>query len=224
MEKIKINVGIIDDDRTKRTQIISCLEAGVLSASEDVQEMYADYELNPIELELSESLEEVINQVVDNQIDVLLIDYQLTSYASSVDYTGVGVAQKADNKYLDFPVFLLTSFETELYKHEIFDATKVFDFERYMNDEKEQIELNRKIYEQYLMRKKNLSEKQRELYELLPREGESQEINDRILELDSFVEKSLDGENALTDEMKKRLLFKESDEIIDLLKKLVQED
>lgn len=222
MEKKKINVGIIDDDRTKRTQIISCLENGVDSACEDVQEMYRDYVLNPIELEVSSDVDKIIEQIIEFEIDVLLVDYQLTSYESEVDYTGVGVAKKADGKYLEFPVFILTSFETELYKHEIFDATKVFDFERYMGEDKEQTELNRKIFEQYLMRKKNIEEKKRELYDLLPREGESQEIDDRIIELDTFIEKSLDGEAAISACKKKRLLSGQSDEILELLRKFVQ--
>lgn len=222
MEKIKINVGIIDDDRTKRTQIMACLENGVDLANEDVQEMYMNYELNPIELELSSDEDKIIEQIMELKIDVLLVDYQLSSYESAVDYTGVGVAKKTDRKYLEFPVFILTSFETELYKHEIFDVTKVFDFGRYMEEEGEQTELNKKIFEQYLMRKKNIEEKKRELYDLLPREGESQEIDDRIIELDTFIEKSLDGEAAINERTKKRLLSGQSDEILELLRKIVQ--
>ena len=220
----EINVGIIDDDKTKRTQIISCLESGVDSASEDVQEMYQDYILKPIELNISGNIDYIIEQMIDFNIDALLIDYQLTSFESVVDYTGVEVAKKADKKYLGFPVFILTSFETELYKHEIFDPTKVFDFERYIGETKEQTELNRKIFEQYLMRKKDIEKKKRELYDLLPNEGKSQAINDKIIELDTFIERSLDGEAAISECSKKRLLCEENDEILELLRKIVQKE
>ena len=217
-----INVGILDDDQTKRTQLMAVLALGVDDASEEIQQQYSDYELKPIELDITPDVKGIIDQVVDKRIDVLLLDYQLTSFVSNVDFTGVRVAEKANNRFLNFPIFILTSFEDELYKHEVFDAYKVFDFERYMSEDAERIELNRKIIEQYRMRKKDLAEKQEELYELLKHEGESQQIDNRILELDDYIEKSLDGENAVSTEEKKRLLYGAYDDVIGLLKKITE--
>ncbi len=222
--KTIINVGILDDDQTKRTQLMAMLTLGVDDAQEEVQRQYSDYELNPVELDITADVKGIIDQIVEKAIDVLLLDYQLSSFVANVDFTGVGVAVNTNNKFLNFPVFILTSFEDELYKHEVFDAYKVFDFERYMSEDAERIELNRKIIEQYRMRKKDLAEKQDELYKLLKHEGESQQVNNRILELDDYIEKSLDGENAISYEDKKRLLYGEYDEVISLLKKITEEE
>lgn len=224
MNKQKINIGILDDDETKRTQIISKLEDCVEGASEEIVEQYSYFELNPIELEIKADMEEILEQIIEEKINVLVVDYKLVSYETIVDYTGVNFANRINNKFFEFPVFILTSFETELYKKETFNAYQVFDFERYLNETKERIELNRKIIEQYLKYSRNLENGKRELNELLLREGESKQIDDRILELDDFLEKSIDGDNVIPLEMKKRLSDDKFDTVIELLKKYTEGD
>ena len=224
MNKVHIKVGIIDDDETKRTQIISCLRDYVNEFPEDIIEQYRKYELVPVEIDILPDMNAVIDDIIEKEIDVLLIDYQLSSYDSHVNYTGVGVANRADQKYLGFPVFVLTSFEADLYKKEIFDAYKVFDFERYMHDDKERIEINKKLIEQCIKRRRDIENKREELNRLLKMEGTNQEIDDRILELDEFLERSLDGDNAISKSEKKRLLDSRYEELLKLLRKVVEEE
>lgn len=224
MSKMIINVGIIDDDETKRTQIISNLLDGVEGAAEEIQEQYSGYELKPIELEILTDMDEMLEQIVENNINVLVVDYKLTSFENKVDYTGVRFAKRANSKFLDFPVFILTSFVSELYKHECFNAYQVFDFERYMDEEKEKIEINRKMIEQYLKHRNTIDEYKRELEGLLPRRGESEDIDRRILELDDFIERSYNGDGAIPSVIKKKLESEKFDTIISLLKELTQEE
>lgn len=224
MEKIRISVGIIDDDEAKRTQIMSNLEACVEDASEEIQDQYSMYELYPIELEIKADMNEVIDEIIENEINVLIVDYKLASYETVADYTGVKFANRTNDKFMDFPLFILTSFETELYKHESFNAYQVFDFERYMNEQAERIELNRKIIEQYLKYKNQIEKWKEELSELLQREGESDVVDKKIMELDHLLEKSFDGDNAIPDILKERLSNDKYETVIELLKKLTQED
>lgn len=107
---------------------------------------------------------------------------------------------------MGFPIFILTSYEEELYQKEIFDAYKVFSFERYMNDDQERIEINVKIVEQCIKRKRQIEEWKTQLEELLPKQGESSEIDEKIMELDSNLEKSFDGEHAISKELKENYL------------------
>lgn len=223
MGKIIINVGILDDDETKRTQIISNLEDCVEDASEEIQDQYTSVELNPIELEIKADMDEVLERIREKKIDVLIVDYKLASFETLIDYTGVKFANRANEKFFEFPIFILTSFETELYKHESFNAYQVFDCERYLNDSAERIEINRKIIEQHLKYRKHIEDCRKELIELLSREGESKEIDDRILELDDFLEKSLDGDSAIPLETKKRLCNDKYDTVIELLRKFTAE-
>lgn len=223
MNEIIINVGIIDDDSTKRTQLISALSKGVSDASEDVISQYEDYILNPIELNIRENIEDVLYELIEKKINVLLADYQLSSY-EPVDYNGVDLADLTDNKYLNFPIFLLTSYEADLYRHETFDAYKVFDYERYMTEPKERIELNKKIIEQYEKRKRDIANKQRELLHLQETNDGSPKTNDRIFELDDYLERSLDGENAISKLEKKRLFDDKFEEMMNLLHQVLKEE
>lgn len=223
MEKIKINVGIIDDDETKRTQIISALNDGVEGAAEEIINQYSKYELVPIEMNIVPDIEEIITEVIEKNINALLIDYQLSSYESHVDYSGVDLADKTDNRFLGFPIFVLTSFEAELYKHEVFDSYKVFDFARYMDDDRERVELNKKIIEQFLKRNREIEIKKNELNELLKQTDRSPEMDDRIVDLDDFLERSLDGESALSKAQKKRLMDNRFDEVLALLHKVLED-
>ncbi len=69
MEKTVINVGIIDDDETKRTQIMSKLDDFVNGASAEIKERYERYSLNPIELEIKADIEDLLEEILDNDID-----------------------------------------------------------------------------------------------------------------------------------------------------------
>lgn len=205
MKKNVINVGIIDDDETKRSQIISKLDDFVDGASAEIKERYEEYNLKPIELEIKTNINDLLEEILDKNIDALVVDYMLSSYEAAIDYTGVKFAEETDKKYMGFPIFILTSYEEELYQKEIFDAYKVFSFERYMNDDQERIEINVKIVEQCIKRKRQIEEWKTQLEELLPKQGESSEIDEKIMELDSNLEKSFDGEHAISKELKEKL-------------------
>lgn len=224
MCKTKIKVGIIDDDETKRTQIMSLLRDGIEGKSAEVVDKYSSFELVPEELDIQPDVDDIIDEIIERDIDVLLVDYQLSSYNSNVSFTGVRIAEEIESKYLDFPTFVLTSFEDELYKQELFDPCKVFDVDRYMHDDNERSELNKKLIEQYLKRGKKIENAKAELNKLLKDEGTSQKIDNRILELDEFLERSLDGEKFITKEQKKRISDDRFDEMISLLRKIVEEE
>lgn len=116
MGKTIINVGIIDDDETKRSQIMSKLDDFVDGASSEIKERYEDFAINPIELELKTNISDLLEEIFEKNIHALVIDYMLSSYEVAVDYTGVKFAEETDKKYLGFPVFILTSYEEELYQ------------------------------------------------------------------------------------------------------------
>ena len=177
----------------------------MLNNTKKIKEIYEEYNLKPIELEIKTNINDLLEEILDKNIDALVVDYMLSSYEAAIDYTGVKFAEETDKKYMGFPIFILTSYEEELYQKEIFDAYKVFSFERYMNDDQERIEINVKIVEQCIKRKRQIEEWKTQLEELLPKQGESSEIDEKIMELDSNLEKSFDGEHAISKELKEKL-------------------
>ena len=64
----------------------------------------------------------------------------------------------------------------------------------------------------------------KEIESLLPQKGQSAAIDKRILELDSKLEKSIDGHAAISDEVKNDLKSNKLDELIDKIDLLLKED
>ncbi|MEK4487654.1 hypothetical protein MHH81_19250 [Psychrobacillus sp. FSL H8-0484] len=215
MEKV-FNIGIIDDDSSKVTQIMVKLFEGFGKATSEKQEKYSMYKFFPIELEIKDELDEMIQQVLEEKLDCVLVDYKLSSY-KNVGYSGVEFAKILGEALFDFPIFILTSYEDDLFLNEIFNAYQVFDFGRYLNEESERIELNYKIIEQILKTKKQKQKWEEEIKKLLPLAGQSQEIDSQLLDLDAKLEKSINGKNAIPDKIKKDL---DSNKLTELLNKI----
>ena len=66
--KTIINVGIIDDDETKRSQIMSKLDDFVDGASSEIKERYEDFTINPIELELKTNISDLLEEIFEKNI------------------------------------------------------------------------------------------------------------------------------------------------------------
>ena len=65
--------------------------------------------------------------------------------------------------------------------------------------------------------------KRNELNELLKQTNRTPEMDDRIIDLDDFIERSLDGESALSKAQKRRLMDNRFDEVLALLHKVLEE-
>ncbi|MBW4080267.1 hypothetical protein [Paenibacillus sp. S150] len=215
MEQI-LKIGIVDDDSGKITQIMTRLIQGFEGASPEKKQKYSKFKFDPIEIELNEDLNQTIADILKTRLDCLLVDYKLSSY-QNVDYTGIEIAKALEKELYDFPVFVLTSYDDDLFTNEIYNAYQVFDFDRYMSEEQERVELHFKMIEQILKTEKQKEYWEQELRKLLPLAGTSDEIDTKILELDSMLEKSIDGGHVLSEGVRKAL---SSNKISELLAKI----
>lgn len=221
MEMIK--VGIIDDDESKVTQIMTYLLYGMKDAPKQKADKYSNIRLEVIEIPLSVDMNDITEYIIGKQIDALLIDYNLTSY-EAVSYTGVQLARYIQERFMEFPLFILTSYEDELYEQEIFDVYQIFNFERYLSEPQERIELHYKLIQQVVKYRKQLELWKKEIESLLPQKGQSAAIDNRILELDTKLEKSIDGHAAIPDEIKNDLCSSKLDVLIEKIDLLLKED
>lgn len=221
MEELKI--GIIDDDSGKVTQIITKLLLGIRDSSPEKVEKYSKYKLTPHELELKEDLEDIVSQIKTLKLDCVLVDYKLSSYAT-IDYTGIECAKYIEDALYDFPVFILTSYEDDLFTKEIFNAYQVFDFERYLSDPLESNELNFKIIEQILKSRKQKEEWEKEIKKLIPLAGKSEEIDSRLLELDYKLEKSISSVSALPLKIRQDLNNNKLDVLLEQLDRIIEKE
>ena len=167
-------------------------------------------------------MEDIISQIMDEKLDCVLVDYKLSS-KRNVSYNGVELASQILEALYDFPIFILTSYEDELFNQEIFDAYQIFDIERYLNDKDETQELNYKIVEQILKHRKQIEIWEKRLKELLPKAGESEKIDSEIIELDSKIEKTIDGKSSLSRKKKEELTSKKIIELLEKINELIGE-
>lgn len=199
------SIGIIDDDSTKVTQLLTYLDLGWDDEDGNLlKKKYADIVLCPREIKLESTEEDMVQKVYEIKPDALIIDYKLSSQ-QNIAYTGISLASAIDEKLHDFPIFILTSFQDDVFSKECFDVYQVFDFERYIVDEKERIEINSKIVEQIRKYNRTILQWKKELTDLLPKRGSNVSIDDRILELDTWIENSIDGTSALSPKLKRDL-------------------
>ena len=202
---MEYRIGIIDDDESKITQLLFYLDLGWENNSGSlIKEKYKNVKLIPEEISLESTIYAMIYKIISNTFDALIIDFKLSS-KKNISYTGVSLAQAIDKKLREYPIFILTSYQDDLYSKESFDVYQVFDFERYIKDLDERIEINSKIVEQIRKYRSTLNKWKNELAELIPLAGTNAIVDDRILELDSFIENSIDGTSALPLQIKKAL-------------------
>lgn len=221
--KKKLKIGILDDDTSKVTQIMTKLLIGMSEASPEKKIKYEDFEFEPYEIKVQQDIQKMIDEVIDKELDCVLVDYKLSSY-EIVDFTGIEFAKHLEEVLYDFPIFILTSYEDDLFANEIYNAYQVFDFDRYLSEKLERIELNFKIIEQILKNNKQKKEWEREINALLPLAGTSQDIDSKILELDNKLEKSINGKYSIPAKIKKDLDTNKLDQLISKIDKLLEKE
>lgn len=220
--KQQYKIGIIDDDQSKVTQMITMIRLCCEDENgQPLKEQYANYELVPVELELLDNLKDMVGQIVEERIDAVIIDYKLSSQ-KAISYTGVSLAKALSYQLWKFPIFILTTYQDDLFSHELFDSYLVFDFERYIGENEERVELNSKVIEQIKKYRIEFDNWKRELESLLPRAGESAHIDERILELDSKIERSMNGSATLPIPVKKGFAVENINKLISKIDQVIE--
>lgn len=224
LQKRIINVGILDDNHSKITSIKLTVQEGVINGTEEKKEKYANIKLNPIEIPLTENktIESIIEFIIDSKIEAIFVDYKLSSY-ENINFSGVDVAEEIENYKEGFPLFILTSYEDDLFSSEDFNPYKVIDYERYISEDKESVEINYKIIELVQNIYSRNERLERELMELLPKAGQSAEIDSRILELDTMIEKSLNKKHSIPFVTKNAVSMDRLDNLFKKLDQLLEE-
>lgn len=220
--KEQYRIGIIDDDPSKITQMITMIRLCCNDEEgQPLKEKYANYELNPVELALVEAADNMVECIVEAGVDAVIIDYKLSSQ-QSVSYSGVSLAKELSSRLWGFPIFVLTTYQDDLFDHELFDSYLVFDFDRYIGDDQERIEFNCKLIEQIKKYRIEIENCKSELESLLPRAGESASVDARILELDSQLERSIHGNAAISLPIKKDFTAEKINELISKIDLLIE--
>jgi DNA-binding NarL/FixJ family response regulator len=171
-----------------------------------------------------ESLEKMIEEIMNMHIDAVITDSSLNEYKENIDYNvsydGTQLVEKIMNEREDFPCFVLTSFDDEaigksedvniVYIKGILHGTE--------KDTKAKANFLDRLKHQIIHYRSKLDRAENRLIELL-KKSEKEKLNaaeeEEVLRLDSFIEKALDKKSLVPEIMKKNT---ESESLLNLLK------
>lgn len=218
-----LNIAILDDDKTKISRIKTKFFQQNDKNTEVYNDNYSDYNLNLIPIDVEQSCEQIVDEIIANNYDGIIIDYDFTSFAKTPN-NGVKIAKQINKKVSEYPLFILTAYEEQLFDNELFDAYQIYNYDNYLNNIKATKEFHSRLIEQILKSRKQKLLWETELKSLLKKAGTSVEVDSRILDLDNKLEKSLDKECALDPKLKEDLSSNKLVELLQKIDKVLEED
>lgn len=208
-------------------------EKETLEDFEDFVEAFsAKTELNAItKLPLADK-EEMIELIIKLAPDALISDFRLnemkTDIKYNVPYNGVELVEEFQSIRTDFPCFILTALDDEAVNQS--DDVNIVYVKNILHNKEEgnaKAKFLDRVVSQIEHYKKKIENAKNELTELVKvrKAGEANiEIENRIITLDNFLEKSIDARNAIPAEFKTLSNSNRLDSILnkvdDLLNKL----
>ena len=181
------------------------------------------------------NLEEMIAQIFKMAPDALIVDYRLNEMkidiSYNVPYNGVDLVNEFQAIRKDFPCFVLTALDDEAVSQS--DDVNIVYVKNliYKEEGKAKAKFLDRVSMQIEHYKASIHRAKEELSQLIKLRASGKadmKIENRIIELDSFLEKSIDAKNAIPSEFKSLSNSSRLDSILHkvdtLLKKIEDED
>lgn len=156
------------------------------------------------------SIDNMISTLDEQCPDAIIVDFMLNDIKEdikyNVPYTGVDIVQKYRYKRPEFPCFILTSKDEDAL-NESSDVNLIY-VKGLLNEEKEILKVSfyDRVTRQIKAYRNSLDNAQLEIETLVEKRrtgSTSNQEDQRLIELDNFIEKSLDRESTIPDEMKR---------------------
>lgn len=183
----KFRMGYLDEDESDIARFYDFIK------KYDIYE-FIDFKPKP-------SIEELIDEINSSNLDVLVIDFQINEYVN-INYNGVKVFDSIRNKRKNFPCIILTSFADDAIS-ESFDTHIVYSKSIPFGcdtESKKIFELKiRKSIEHYISELQKASD---EFAKLTSLSDLTLEQENRLIELDEFLESSLNNDVKLPKHLK----------------------
>lgn len=190
-------IGIIDDKEGERADIqVSILEN--VERKEEVE--FKEYDIERREKE--ELLKEILNDITEENIQTLIIDYRLDT--SMMVIKGWEIADFVHNEIPEFPVIIMTNVPEESKESPYIDADKVYPKIIFLNTRHEDtpgmvknIMLN---IQRYIKRRNDLEGKLRLELKKLDQNSTNDEVISNILEIEQTLSKYKETEQTILDQ------------------------
>lgn len=215
MDQEKYKLGIIDEDKS------------------EVEEFFRFFKesFDPVEIELVNDKQKVIQNIIDHQVDAVVLDYKLMEHGASLTFNGNELLKELGERLFNFPALIMTNLPTDARNHRI-DPFRIVSKEFMQPDEKKPLykegqQLIATIKTLIKNYKDELYEKEKRLIELIKKLGKEGKLSDyeeeEIIELDSFLENSINMKDRLPKKWKKPGELSKLDELIRETQVLIDE-
>lgn len=176
-----------------------------------------DFEV--IDLELKSDITEMRECIISSDVSALVVDFLLNDTKPEIHYNGVELVEGIIRLREKFPVFILTSYEIEAENTSI-NPDVVYPKSLVNQDPNR---FNRKIKRKIENYKKEIEEAQSELVELLRKPTTlTLAEEERLIELDDFLEKNSNKAMAIPKHLKELSYNKRLNELIDKTEQLLK--
>lgn len=216
----ELRVLAVDDDQPKLTQLLRVLGKS-FGMKKELSDGIPATVFQPDEFHIKDgvAIEEVVNAILC--ADCAVIDYQLGSGAN-VSFTGVDVLNETQKRHKNFPAFLLTSHQDDVFSKEIVDVCHVFAFDKYLESRVYAGQINRAILRQVCNHERECKYWEQQLFDLKKKRRRTVEEDERVLELDTWIEQCIGrGTKAVSKRAKRELTKPKIDELISKIDELI---
>ncbi|CEG25309.1 hypothetical protein [Bacillus sp. B-jedd] len=197
-------VGVIDDEQ----QNINRIKRKARQAS-----------FKFVEVPLIEDIEQMVQEIIGLKVSALVVDYKLSTTKPHIRYTGVDLVMKLEDYIENYPSFILTAFGDNA-EQDLIDVNKIYDKSEYFNDPSF---LNRRINRQVENFNQMIKKAEAELLDLKRIASPTLKQQERMIELDSVIEKHVSKKDALAYSVKTKFYQDRIESLLEKTEKLLEE-
>lgn len=171
----------------------------------------------------SEDLNEFVEDIINDDIDAIIADYQLAEYMPSITYTGVELIEKILSRKPNFPCFVLTSHDDQAVSTST-DVNMVYVKGLMTKEDNVKITFLERVKNQIEHYKSKINNAQNRLNELVnnsKKRNLTAREEEELLHLDDFLEKSLNQESKIPVQLKRKSTLNDLHKLIENTDKLL---
>ncbi len=192
----------------------------------DIREfqLYAKDDFEVIPIKPVPELYDLLKEIEDSSVDAVIVDFDLTDKDPTIHYKGNDVVEAIRSVRSNYPVFILTSFDGDAIEGS--EDVNIIYIKDLMSEKEfeEKVKFKERVIKQIAHYKKNIADKEKRLLQLKTLRDKKEltpEQERELIELDSFIEKSLNKINSIPKEIKSETydaklsgLLEKTDEIL----------
>lgn len=179
-------------------------------------------EFNTVALDPEPELNSFLQKILDEDFDAIITDHKLSEANPNIQYDGLELVEAILKIKIDFPCFVLTSFDDDAVRDGD-DVNIVYIKGLMSNEEGHLAKFIYKIKNQIKHHRKKIQDAKAELLELLRKTYLDAKDEARLIELDTYIEKTTNVPSSLSPQLKSVHNLNELHKMIENTDKLLAE-